>query len=141
MKPEEARQRFATARVAHLATINTDGTPHLVPIVFALLGETIYHVVDAKPKQTKDLRRLENVRTNPQVTLLADHYEEDWRNLWWVRADGTARILTPDEPEARSATEALSQRYPQQRPIGSVLAVDIERWTGWLGGSADSASG
>ncbi len=141
MKPEEARQRFATARVAHLATVNGDGTPHLVPIVFALLSETIYSVVDQKPKRTSQLRRLENVRANPHVTLLADHYEEDWHNLWWVRADGTARTLEANEREARGAIEALTQRYPQQRAVGPVLAVDVEKWTGWLGGSADAANG
>jgi PPOX class probable F420-dependent enzyme len=141
VSPEEARERFAAARVARLATVSADGTPHLVPIVFALLGETIYSVVDDKPKRTTNLRRLENVRASGRASLLADHYEEDWTQLWWVRADGAARTLAPDEPEARRALEALRQRYPRQRPIGPVLAVDVERWTGWLGGSADVASG
>jgi PPOX class probable F420-dependent enzyme len=138
---EEARDRFAAARVARLATVSPDCSPHLVPIVFALLGETVYSVVDDKPKQTHDLRRLANVRTNPRASLLADHYEDDWTRLWWVRADGTARTLTPDEPEARPALEALKARYPQQRPAGPILAVDVDHWTGWLGGSADAASG
>ena len=141
MTPEEARNRFATARVARLATVTPAGAPHLVPITFALLDETVYSVVDEKPKRTTDLKRLQNVRTNPQVSLLVDHYEEDWTQLWWVRADGTARTLAPDEPEARSSLAALARRYPQQRPTGPVLAIDVNRWTGWLGGSADSASG
>ena len=138
MTPAEARERFAAARVARLATVTPAGTPHIVPITFALLDETIYSVVDAKPKRTTDLRRLANVRANPHATLLADHYEEDWHKLWWVRADGTARTLEANDPEARRSLEALAQRYPQQRPIGSVLAVDVDRWTGWLGGSAPS---
>lgn len=141
MSPEEARERFASARLARLATVGADGAPHLVPIVFALLGETVYSVVDEKPKRSTDLRRLRNVRANPRASLLVDHYEEDWGRLWWVRADGTARILDRDVPEARSAIEALLKRYPQQRPAGPVLAVDVDRWSGWLGGSADSASG
>lgn len=141
MRAEEARERFAAARVARLATVAADGTPHLVPIVFALVGETVYSVVDAKPKRTTELRRLANVRANPRVTLLVDHYEEDWRKLWWARADGAARTLEANEPEARRAIEALTERYPQQRPVGPVLAIDVESWTGWLGGSADSASG
>lgn len=141
MTPEEARTRFATARVAYLATVTPAGAPHLVPIVFALLDETVYSVVDQKPKRTTDLQRLTNVRATPRASLLVDHYEEDWRNLWWVRADGTARTLEANDPEARGALEALSERYPQQRPTGPVLAVDVDRWTGWLGGSADSASG
>jgi PPOX class probable F420-dependent enzyme len=131
VSPDEARERFAAARVARLATVAPDGAPHLVPIVFALLGETVYSVVDEKPKRTTELKRLANVRANPEVTLLADHYEEDWERLWWVRADGTARVLDADEPEARRATEALSNRYPQQRPAGRVLAVDVNHWTGW----------
>jgi PPOX class probable F420-dependent enzyme len=131
---EQARERFAAARVARLATVDADGAPHLVPVVFAVLGETVYSVVDEKPKRTADLRRLENARANPRVTLLADHYEEDWRRLWWVRADGAARVIDPDEPEARRAIEALAERYPQQRPAGAVLAVDVERWTGWSAG-------
>ena len=141
MTPEEARTRFAAARVARLATVAADGTPHLVPITFALLDETIYSVVDAKPKRTTNLQRLKNVRANPRASLLVDHYEDDWQKLWWVRADGHARTLAPDEPEARSSIEALKERYPQQRPTGLVLAVDVENWTGWLGGDADSASG
>jgi len=138
---EEARERFASARVARLATVTPTGAPHLVPITFALFDETVYSVVDAKPKRTTELQRLQNVESNPRVSLLADHYEEDWHQLWWVRADGTARTLNPDEPEARSALAALSQRYPQQCPTGPVLAIDVDRWTGWLGGDADSASG
>jgi PPOX class probable F420-dependent enzyme len=141
VSPQEARERFAAARVARLATVSADGAPHLVPVVFALRGETVYSVVDDKPKRTTELRRLENVRDTGRASLLVDHYEEDWRKLWWVRADGSARILDPDEPEARRALAALRQRYPQQHPIGPVLAVDVGNWTGWLGGDAGTASG
>jgi PPOX class probable F420-dependent enzyme len=128
---EDARRRFASARVAHLATVTPAGAPHLVPIAFALLDETIYSVVDQKPKRTTDLQRLENVRANPHVTLLVDHYENDWSKLWWARADGTARTLKANDPETGRALEALAERYPQQRPAGQVLAVDVNRWTGW----------
>lgn len=141
MSPEEARERFASSRVARLATVAADGAPHLVPIVFALLGDTVYSVVDAKPKRTTNLKRLANVEATGRAALLVDHYEDDWTRLWWVRADGTARTLEANEREARSAIEALSERYPQQRPAGLVLAVDVDQWTGWLGGSADAASG
>lgn len=141
MSAAEARKRFAAARVARLATVAADGAPHLVPIVFALRDDTVYSVVDEKPKRTTELQRLKNVRANPRVALLVDHYEDDWSNLWWVRADGTARTLEANEREARGAIEALRERYPQQRPTGSVLAIDVDRWTGWLGGDADSASG
>jgi PPOX class probable F420-dependent enzyme len=130
----EARARFAAARVARLATADAAGRPHLVPLVFALAGETIYSAVDAKPKRTTRLRRLANVAANPHVALLADHYADDWDALWWVRADGRGRILDPAEPEARRAVALLRERYAPyvaRPPTGPVLAVDVTRWTGW----------
>jgi PPOX class probable F420-dependent enzyme len=132
VSPVEARRRFAQARVARLATVAPGGRPHLVPIVFALAAETVYSVVDDKPKRTTDLQRLRNVRSNPLVALLVDHFDDgDWSELWWARADGTARVLEPGEREAETAVELLADRYPQQRSAGSVLAVDVERWSGW----------
>jgi PPOX class probable F420-dependent enzyme len=129
---QEARSRFAAARVARLATADAEGQPHVVPIVFALAGETVYSVVDAKPKRTTELRRLSNVSSNPRVSVLADHYDDnDWDALWWARADGTARVLGLDESEAAGAVELLARRYPQQRPQGPVLAIDVRRWSGW----------
>jgi PPOX class probable F420-dependent enzyme len=131
MTAAEARERFAAARVARLATADAGGRPHLVPVVFAVDGDVIYSVVDAKPKRSPRLKRLSNVHANPAVSLLADHYDEDWSTLWWVRADGRGRVLDPGEPEAHEAIEKLRRRYPQQRAAGVVLAVDVERWTGW----------
>jgi PPOX class probable F420-dependent enzyme len=133
--PAEARERFGAARVARLATADAGGRPHLVPVVFALEGDRVYTVVDAKPKRTTALRRLRNVAENPWVALLADHYEEDWAALWWVRAEGRGRVVEADAPEARRAVELLRARYPQQRAVGAVLAVDVERWSGWAGQS------
>jgi PPOX class probable F420-dependent enzyme len=130
--PHEARQRFASALVARLATVGATAQPHIVPIVFALAGETIYSVVDAKPKRTTELRRLRNVRSNPLVSVLVDHYDDtDWDALWWVRADGSARVLAADSPEASHAIELLARRYPQQRATGPVLAIDVKRWSAW----------
>jgi PPOX class probable F420-dependent enzyme len=132
MTPEEARERFASARVARLATADADGVPHIVPLVFALDGDTIYSAVDAKPKRTTDLKRLRNVAANPRVALLADHYADDWDVIWWARADGTGRVLD-GSPEA---VALLRERYAQYRdapPEGPVLAVDVERWSGWHG--------
>jgi PPOX class probable F420-dependent enzyme len=131
----EARERFAAARVAHLATADLTGRPHLVPIVFAVEGDRVVSAVDHKPKRTTALRRLANVRQNPQVALLADHYaDEDWDALWWVRAEGRARVVEPGEPDAQRAVEVLAERYEQYRdapPAGPVLVVDVERWAGW----------
>jgi len=126
----QARERFAQARVARLASVGPDGTPHIVPIVFALAGETVYSVVDRKPKRGPRLRRIENLRERPAAAMLADHYDEDWTRLWWVRADGRARVLDGGE-EAERAIGLLAARYPQQRAAGTVLAVDVARWAGW----------
>jgi len=121
---------FATARVARLATVSPDGRPHLVPIVFAVSGDLVHTAVDAKPKRTRNLRRLANIAADPRVTVLADHYDEDWSQLWWVRADGTARILD----ESAEAIAALQARYPQYRetpPPGPFLEITVARWTAW----------
>ncbi len=132
MTPAEARARFAVARVARLATADAAGRPHLVPIAFAVAENTIYSAVDAKPKRTRALRRLANVRENPAVSLLVDHWDEDdWAALWWARADGRGRVLDPEALEARRAAELLRERYPRQRDAGEVLAVEVERWSGW----------
>ncbi|ANH94172.1 PPOX class F420-dependent oxidoreductase [Streptomyces sp. SAT1] len=137
----EARRRFAAARVAHLATVGPDGRPHLVPVVFAVRGDTIVTAVDHKPKTTTALRRLRNIAAHPAVCLLADAYDEDWTRLWWARADGHARILPPDKPDATSvprlgALELLRHTYPQyaaQPPDGAVVEITVRRWTGWTG--------
>lgn len=132
MTAAEARARFAAARVARLASADAAGRPHLVPIAFAVDGDTIYSAVDAKPKRTRALRRLANVRENPAVSMLVDHWDEDdWARLWWARADGTGRVLDPGDSEARRAVELLRDRYPRQRAAGEVLAVDVRRWSGW----------
>ena len=135
MTAEEARRLFAEARVARLATVGEEGRPHIVPIVFAPAGDEVFSAVDQKRKRTTALRRLENVRANPRVALLADRYDDsDWDALWWVRADGVARVLEGDAPEARRAIDLLVQRYAQYRalpPAGPVLAVAVERWSGW----------
>ena len=130
-----ARALFATARVARLATVGADGRPHVVPITFALDGDTLYTAVDHKPKRTTRLRRLENVAVHPGVSVLADHYDEqDWSALWWVRADGVARILAPNDPQRARVAALLQARYEQYRrrpPTGPAIAIAISRWSGW----------
>jgi PPOX class probable F420-dependent enzyme len=127
-----SRERFAQARVARLATADATGRPHLVPIVFALVGDHIYTVIDGKPKSGRALRRLDNIRTNPAVSLLVDHYADDWTQLWWARADGVAEVVDPTpDPIA-----ALTERYPQYRatpPPGPMIAVAVRLWSGWAG--------
>jgi len=125
--------RLAPARVARLATTDPDGRPHLVPIVFALDGDTLYSAVDRKPKRSPRLRRIENARARPDVTILVDHYEEDWSRLWWIRLRGRARVLDAGEERDRALT-LLAEKYPQYRidaPDGPVLAVDIVDVRAW----------
>jgi len=125
--------RVEAARVARLATAGADGRPHIVPICYALDGDTLYLAVDAKPKRTTNLKRLRNIGANPAVSILVDHYEDDWARLWWVRLDGRARIVT-DEDERGRALDLLAQRYVQyrtSRPDGPVVVVVIEAMAGW----------
>lgn len=134
MTAQEARRRFAEAPVARLATADAAGRPHLVPVVFAIAGETIYSAVDAKPKRTTRLKRLANVAENPAVAVLVDHYEDDWSRLWWVRADGRGRVVAAEDEESVLAVDRLVARYAPYRevaPPGPVLAVDVERWSHW----------
>ncbi|MGN6796005.1 MAG: TIGR03668 family PPOX class F420-dependent oxidoreductase [Streptosporangiaceae bacterium] len=130
---DEARQRFGRVRAARLATVSADGQPHLVPVTFTIDGDVIYTVVDAKPKATRQLRRLSNIRANPRVCLLADHYDDDWSALWWVRADGTA-VIVGDAADMAAPVSLLARRYRQYEadpPEGPVIAVRVSRWTGW----------
>lgn len=127
------RERVRTARVARLATTDSDGRPHLVPIVFVLDGQRLYSAVDAKPKRSRRLRRVANARERSDVTVLVDHYEDDWSRLWWVSLRGRARVLDAGE-EAERALRLLGDKYEQYRrepPGCPVLAVDILEWRSW----------
>jgi PPOX class probable F420-dependent enzyme len=134
----EARARFATVPVARLGTADAGGRPHVVVVTFAVQGDTVYTAVDQKPKSGSNLKRLRNVSENPQVTMLADEYSDDWDRLWWVRADGRAVVLT-DQRQMAEPLRLLANRYWQYReapPTGPVLAVTVERWSGWASASS-----
>lgn len=127
------RARVAEARVAHLATIQADGRPHLVPLCFALDGDVLYSAVDRKPKRSPRLKRLENIRAHSEATVLVDHYEEDWSRLWWVRLRGEARVLEEGAVRGR-ALSLLQAKYDQYRaepPTGPVIALEVREWRGW----------
>jgi PPOX class probable F420-dependent enzyme len=129
----DPKARFAQAPVARLATVAPDGRPHLVPVVFAVDHEVIYTAVDAKPKTTQRLRRLANIDANPRVSLLVDHYAEDWTQLWWVRVDGIATIHR-DGYAMRAGRDLLRVKYDQYQSVplnGPVIAVAIRRWGSW----------
>jgi PPOX class probable F420-dependent enzyme len=127
------RRRAQEARVAHLASVRPDGRPHIVPCCFALDGNTVYSVVDAKPKSTLALRRLENVRLTPTVELLIHHYSEDWTALWWVRLHGTARVIESGKArdQALEHLRAKYDQYVQQPPPGPVIVIDVTGWRAW----------
>lgn len=128
------RRRFAAARVGRLGTAGPQ--PHVVPVCYALAGDTVYTAVDHKPKRSTRLQRIANVEATGRACLLVDEYHEDWTQLWWVRIDGPARVVG-DAGEAARAVDALCAKYPQyvqQRPSGPVLALQAERWSCWEAG-------
>ncbi|MCK2214313.1 TIGR03668 family PPOX class F420-dependent oxidoreductase [Actinomadura sp. ATCC 31491] len=133
MEPDRARALFANERIACLATASAGAVPHVVPVTFALVDDQIVIAIDHKPKRSTNLRRLRNIHENPQVSLLADYYDDDWSRLWWVRADGAADIHE-DGPERERALEALAAKYEQYRqhiPAGPVIVTSVGRWSGW----------
>jgi PPOX class probable F420-dependent enzyme len=139
----QARRLLAAARVARLATASPDGVPHLVPVTFAVDGDTVYTAVDGKPKTTARLRRLDNIRRNPAVALLADHYAEDWAALWWARADGSASVIE-DPAMMAGPARLLAGRYRQYATVGlpgPVIAIRVTRWSGWAAAPASPDAG
>lgn len=133
MDEAEARRRFAAAPVARLATVDGSGRPHLVPVTFAFAGDAVYTAVDAKPKTTTRLRRLANIAANPSVSLLTDHYDDDWTSLWWVRVDGAAQVVG-EGSRFDDAIAALVGKYPQyarRPPDGPAIVVRVTSLRSW----------
>jgi PPOX class probable F420-dependent enzyme len=134
LPPEDAWQRLVSARVAYLGTVRADGRPHLVPIVFAVEDRVVYSIADPKPKQGLDLLRHRNIAVNPSVSLLVDTYDEDWSRLWWVRADGEARVVETG-PERDTTIRLLRAKYPQYAtwttPFGAATVIAVDRVTSW----------
>ncbi len=133
MAENDAAAMFAESPVAMLATVGPDGKPHVVPVVFAIHHNVVYTAVDAKRKSTQRLRRLANIEGNPQVSMLVDHYADDWSQLWWVRADGVAAIHYSGE-EMAAGYALLRKKYVQYQRIaldGPVVTVEVQRWASW----------
>ena len=133
--PAWAVEMVRAARVARLATASANGQPHVVPVCFALVDDQIYSAVDLKPKRTRELRRVRNVRENPNVSLVVDEYDEDWTRLCWVMVEGTARVV--DGAERGRALAALVAKYAQYARMelahtaGDVLAIMPARVVAW----------
>ncbi|MGZ4427041.1 MAG: TIGR03668 family PPOX class F420-dependent oxidoreductase [Nocardioidaceae bacterium] len=133
MERSEMRRLVDAAPVGELATVGADGRPHVVPVCFVLVGDTIYSAVDHKPKSTQRLRRIRNLLETGHAAVLVHHYEADWSRLWWVRMDGVGRVVEGDAEVSR-VLAGLGGKYPQyvdHPPRGPVLAVDITVWTSW----------
>lgn len=133
MDVPETHRRAAEASVARLATIDSNGRPHVVPVCFVLDGETLYSAVDRKTKTTTTLRRLDNIRARPEVAVLIDHYEDDWSRLWWVRLRGRARVVD-EGPDLERGVALLGEKYEQYRvapPIGPMIVMSVDEWRGW----------
>ncbi len=129
------------ARVGRLATVNERGHPSVVPFCFAVIGEeepVIVSVLDEKPKDVPDeeLARVRNIRRNPNVAFVIDHYEENWSRLSFVQVRGQARLVSPGEPGHAAAITALREKYPQYRsmaiegrPVIMIEQLRINTWS------------
>lgn len=128
-----ATELFGRSPVARLASVKPGGGAHIVPVTFALDGAFLFSMVDHKPKTTSSLRRLENIGDNPSVSMLVDHYEEDWSKLWWVRIDGEAAVVESGSNWSM-AQRLLMGKYPHyaaEPPIGAAIVVAIEKVKWW----------
>jgi PPOX class probable F420-dependent enzyme len=130
---ERERTAVERARVARLATVRPEGTPHVVPVTFAVQGDTLVTVIDEKPKTTRELQRLRNVAVHPAASLLVDRYNDDWSQLWWVRLDGDAEVVR-DEPRRTDLLAPLVAKYGQyadEQPAGPVIVVRVRHVVSW----------
>jgi PPOX class probable F420-dependent enzyme len=136
LDPEE-RAYLETARVGRLATADAAGRPHVVPVCFAVAGDDLVTPIDEKPQSVPadGLRRSRDVRENPRVALVVDHYTEEWSSLGWVQVRGTATHLGPDDPDHPGAVTALRGKYDQyadhaleERPVIRIAPGSVRSW-------------
>ncbi len=123
--------RVFSAPIARLATVTPDGTPHLVPIVFAVVDGGIISPIDHKPKTTSALQRIENIEDDPRVSILVDHYDDDWTALWWYRLDGRATVVNLLSSADTAALVSKYEPYRDRPPRGSGIRITVERSTHW----------
>lgn len=132
---DAARVFCERCRVARLATADARGVPHLVPVCYAIVDDSLYITIDEKPKRTDvPLKRLRNISENPEIAVTMDRWDEDWRRLAWVMLHGRAEILA-DGSEHDAAQQRLRERYPQYRSMDlaplPVIAMRIARASAW----------
>jgi PPOX class probable F420-dependent enzyme len=120
--PPAVEEFIERARVARLATIDSEFKPHLVPVVFVFDGNHFFIPVDEKRKTAKPekLKRIRNIQDNPNVTLLIDEYSEDWTKLAFVMIQGKASVATKEEGniQVRQAYKKLMIKYLQYQKVG-----------------------
>jgi PPOX class probable F420-dependent enzyme len=134
--PAWALALLRDARVGRLATADAAGRPLVVPVCYVFDDPRLYSAVDAKPKSTRNLRRLRNIADNPHVSLVVDVWDEDWTRLRWVIVEGRAEVLEGGGEFGR-AIDLLVAKYPQYRTLpldrgaGAVVAISPERVLSW----------
>jgi len=111
------------ARVARLATVDSENKPYLVPVVFVFDGKYFYLPLDKKTKKDKPerLKRVKNIQRNPNVTLLIDEYNEDWSKLHFIMIHGRARVIGKKSQHGQlleKAHKLLYKKYCQYKKIG-----------------------
>jgi|FLYL01.1.fsa_nt_gi PPOX class probable F420-dependent enzyme len=132
MNPSEALHRFGEARFAVMATLRPDGSPHLVPITFALVDDSqVVTAIDWKPKSGRPLQRLANLEHDPRTSLLVDERNEDWSRLWWVRVDGRGRTFGDAPVRWLEALSGKYRHYAERPPGGPYILIEIDRVVGW----------
>ena len=135
LEPEAIEALLVRWPIARLVTLAADGSPVPIPVVFARAGAELYSPIDGKPKRGVELARERNLRADPRVALLLDHYDDDWERLWWLRVDGRATLVAAgSHPEA---LDALRAKYPQYARVPLVsgeprlLRIEIARVSSW----------
>ncbi len=132
MDLEEAWSRVRSEHSGVLGTVDARRGTHLVPVVYTTVDESrVVIAVDAKPKRSRRLRRLDNIERDPRVTLLIDHYSRDWTDLWWVRVDGIASIRASVSADVE---QRHRNRYPQLEghELGPWIDIEVGRLSGWM---------
>ena len=131
----EVRAFLESQRSGHLATADAAAAPHVIPVVYAVVDDSVFVAIDEKPKTTTRLKRVRNIEQNPRAALVVDRYDEDWTKLGWVLLRGTASVLDPGAPGTAEAIAALRARYSQyeamtleDRPL---IRLAVDRVIAW----------
>jgi PPOX class probable F420-dependent enzyme len=127
-----ARELLERERVARLAYLDREGRPRVLPVTFALAGDSVWSAIDEKPKRLAEPARVEALRERPEAALLVDVYDDDWSRLAWVQLLGRVEVLSPaEEPGAMAALAAKYRQYAERTPPGPLLRLRVDRALEW----------